>query len=68
VRFAPFYDPVSGNVKWEHLTFAAKLEIGARSQELEARRKEEERRRQKKCFYKYEMLPINWAATPCARD
>ncbi len=30
---------------WEHLTFAAKLEIGLRSQESGARRKEEEGRR-----------------------
>jgi len=37
---------------------AAKLEIGVRSQEPGARRKEEEARSQKKCFYKYEMLPI----------
>jgi hypothetical protein len=37
---------------------AAKLEIGVRSQEPGARRKEEEGRSQKKCFYKYEMLPI----------
>jgi hypothetical protein len=29
---------------WEHLTFAAKLEIGVRSQESGARRKEEEGR------------------------
>jgi hypothetical protein len=32
-------------VTWEHLTFAAKLEIGVRSQESGARRKEEEGRR-----------------------
>ncbi|WP_333434105.1 hypothetical protein [Microcoleus sp. D2_18a_D3] len=37
---------------------AAKLEIGIRSQESGARRKESEGRR-KKCFCKYEMLPIN---------
>ena len=42
----------------EHLTFAAKLEIGGRRQETGDRRKEEERRSQKKSFYKYEMLPI----------
>jgi hypothetical protein len=50
---------------------AAKLEIAVESQEPGARRKEEERRKkheggrkkeearrsQKKCFYKYEMLP-----------
>ncbi|MEG4251013.1 hypothetical protein [Microcoleus sp. Pol10D4] len=43
---------------------AAQLEIGVRSQDLGARRKESEGRRkkegarsQKKCFYKYEMLP-----------
>ena len=30
---------------WEHLTFAAQLEIGVRSQESGARRKEEEGRR-----------------------
>ena len=41
----------------EHLTFAAKLEIGGRRQETGDRRKEEERRSQKKSFYKYEMLP-----------
>jgi hypothetical protein len=46
------------------LLHAAKLEIGvrsqepgARSQEERVRRKEEEGRSQKKCFYKYEMLP-----------
>lgn len=44
--------------KREHLTFAAKLEIGVGSQEKRGRRKEEEGRSQKKCFYKYEMLPI----------
>jgi hypothetical protein len=31
--------------RWEHLTFAAKLEIGARSQEPGARRKKEGARR-----------------------
>ena len=36
---------------------AAKLEIGVRSQEERGGRKEEEGRSQKKCFYKYEMLP-----------
>jgi|GEM_PF-2782168 hypothetical protein len=36
---------------------AAKLEIGVRSQEPGAKRKESEGRSQKKCFYKYEMLP-----------
>ncbi|MEG4517527.1 hypothetical protein [Microcoleus sp. AT9b-C5] len=36
---------------------AAKPKIGVRSQESGARRKEEEGRSQKKCFYKYEMLP-----------
>jgi hypothetical protein len=41
----------------EHLTFAAKLEIGVRSQESGGKRKKEEGRSQKKCFYKYEMLP-----------
>jgi hypothetical protein len=41
----------------EHLTFAAKLEIGVRSQESGEKRKKEEGRSQKKCFYKYEMLP-----------
>jgi hypothetical protein len=30
---------------WEHLTFAAKLEIGVRSQESGVRRKEEEGKR-----------------------
>jgi hypothetical protein len=33
-------------------------EPGARSQEERVRRKESEGRSQKKCFYKYEMLPI----------
>ncbi|WP_333181401.1 hypothetical protein [Microcoleus sp. S13_C3] len=44
---------------------AAKPKIGARSQESGVRRKEEEGRRkkeegrsQKKCFYKYETLPL----------
>ncbi|MBD1883951.1 hypothetical protein H6F84_08405 [Microcoleus sp. FACHB-84] len=36
---------------------ATKLEIGVLSQETGGRRKEEEGRSQKKCFYKYEMLP-----------
>ncbi|HSF73151.1 MAG TPA: hypothetical protein VLA84_05085 [Microcoleus sp.] len=39
---------------------AVKLEIGVLRQEallLRGRRKEEEGRSQKKCFYKYEMLP-----------
>ncbi|MEG4486300.1 hypothetical protein [Microcoleus sp. D2_18a_B4] len=36
---------------------AANLEIGIRSQESGARRKESEGRR-KKCFCKYEMLPM----------
>jgi hypothetical protein len=36
---------------------AAKLEIGVGSQEERGRRKKEEGRR-KKCFYKYEMLPL----------
>jgi len=36
---------------------AAKLEIGVLRQEAGGRRKEEEGRSQKKCFYKYEMLP-----------
>jgi len=35
----------SVSASWEHLTFAAKLEIGVRSQESGARRKEEEGRR-----------------------
>ena len=34
----------------EHLTFAAQLEIGVLRQEAEGMS-------QKKCFYKYEMLP-----------
>jgi hypothetical protein len=34
------------------------LELGARSQEPGEKRKKEEGRSQKKCFYKYEMLPI----------
>jgi len=33
------------------------LELGARSQEPGEKRKKEEGRSQKKCFYKYEMLP-----------
>jgi len=36
---------------------ASKLEIGVVRQEAGGRRKEEEGRSQKKCFYKYEMLP-----------
>jgi hypothetical protein len=38
---------------------AAKLEIGVGSQEPGARRKESDGRSQKKCFYKYEMLPTH---------
>jgi hypothetical protein len=34
-----------------------KLELGARNQEERVRRKKEEEKTQKKCFYKYEMLP-----------
>jgi hypothetical protein len=34
------------------------LELGVRSQESGGKRKKEEIRSQKKCFYKYEMLPI----------
>jgi hypothetical protein len=34
------------------------LELGVRSQEPGEKRKKEEGRSQKKCFYKYEMLPI----------
>jgi hypothetical protein len=33
------------------------LELGVRSQEPGEKRKKEEVRSQKKCFYKYEMLP-----------
>ena len=33
------------------------MELGARSQEERVRRKKEEGKTQKKCFYKYEMLP-----------
>jgi hypothetical protein len=33
------------------------LELGVRSQEPGEKRKKEEGRSQKKCFYKYEMLP-----------
>jgi hypothetical protein len=33
------------------------LELGARSQEPGEKRKKQEGRSQKKCFYKYEMLP-----------
>jgi hypothetical protein len=43
---------------------AAKLKIGVRSQESGARRKEEEGRSQKKCFYKYEMLPAHRLTHP----
>ena len=57
--------------RWEHLTFAAKIEIGvgsqepgARSQEERGRRKEEEGRSQKKCFYKYEMLASRSPSPP----
>jgi len=41
------------------------LELGVRSQEPGEKRKKEEGRSQKKCFYKYEMLPncINPANT-----
>ena len=46
-----------GDEEREHLTFAVKLEIGVLRQEAGGRRKEEEGRSQKKCFYKYEMLP-----------
>ncbi|MEG4497804.1 hypothetical protein QUB05_03840 [Microcoleus sp. F10-C6] len=55
---------------WEHLSFAAKLEIGVLRPEAagpeaaglkeRGRRKEEEGRSQKKYFYKYEMLPMIW--------
>jgi hypothetical protein len=41
----------------EHLTFAAQLEIGVLRQEVGVLRQEAEGRSQKKCFYKYEMLP-----------
>jgi len=34
------------------------LELGIRSQEPGEKRKKEEGRSQKKCFYKYEMLPV----------
>jgi mannitol 2-dehydrogenase len=40
------------------------LKIGVRSQESGARRKEEEGRSQKKCFYKYEMLPVTPTLQP----
>ena len=33
------------------------MELGVRSQEPGEKRKKEEGRSQKKCFYKYEMLP-----------
>ncbi|MEG4349446.1 hypothetical protein QUA70_11950 [Microcoleus sp. LAD1_D5] len=36
---------------------AAKPKIGVRSQEPGGKSQKEERRSQKKCFYKYEMLP-----------
>ncbi|UNU24717.1 hypothetical protein D0A37_13545 [Microcoleus vaginatus HSN003] len=48
------------NIFWEHLTFAAKPKIGARSQESGGKRKKEEGTSQNKCFYKYEMIPIFW--------
>ncbi|MEG4808547.1 hypothetical protein QUA82_12125 [Microcoleus sp. F8-D3] len=35
-----------------------KLELGVRSQESGEKSQKEEVRRQKKCFYKYEMLPV----------
>jgi hypothetical protein len=41
----------------EHLTFAAQLEIGVFREERGGRRQEAEGSSQKKCFYKYEMLP-----------
>ncbi|MEG4577983.1 hypothetical protein QUA56_35875 [Microcoleus sp. N3A4] len=53
---------------------AAKLEIGVLRKEAarkeaarkEAARKEEEGRSQKKCFYKYEMLPVGGDRGECA--
>ncbi|MEG3930741.1 MULTISPECIES: hypothetical protein [unclassified Microcoleus] len=38
---------------------AVKLEIGVRSQESGEKSQKEEVRSKKKCFYKYEMLPIH---------
>jgi len=53
---------------------AAKLQIGVlrqeaggRRQEAGGRRKEEEGRSQKKCFYKYEMLPSVFTLNPAIR-
>ena len=43
---------------------AAKLEIGVGSQEPGARSQEEEGRSQKKCFYKYEILPSRFPSHP----
>jgi hypothetical protein len=40
------------------------LELGARSQEPGEKRKKEEGRSQKKCFYKYEMLPTGLRQKP----
>ncbi|MEG4167959.1 MULTISPECIES: hypothetical protein [unclassified Microcoleus] len=60
------FDALSARCYREHLTFAAKLEIGVLRQEAGGRRQKERGRRkepqegrsQKKYFYKYEMLPV----------
>jgi hypothetical protein len=44
-RFLRSFDTLKGAVKREHLTFAAKLEIGVRSQESGVRSQEEEGRK-----------------------
>jgi hypothetical protein len=49
------------------------LELGVRSQEPGEKRKKEEGRSQKKCFYKYEMLPhqvvrFDYAGEPTSRQ
>ncbi|MEG4120756.1 hypothetical protein QUA43_25210 [Microcoleus sp. N9_B4] len=46
------------NKKWEHLTFAAKLEIGVRNQERVGKKSEARRKKPEEVFYKYEMLPL----------
>ncbi|MEG4169051.1 MULTISPECIES: hypothetical protein [unclassified Microcoleus] len=46
-------------MRWEHLNESSPpLEIGVRSQESGEKSQKEEGRSQKKCFYKYEMLPV----------
>ncbi|MEG4506999.1 hypothetical protein QUA81_03970 [Microcoleus sp. F6_B4] len=45
---------------------AAKIERGVRSQESGEKSQKEEVRSQKKCFYKYEMLPATQTKPACA--